>query len=90
MTRVTTNNGNISTLMDDVSALKTSVSDLKAAALIEDYFTINLIDSETFPEQTVVPLFDSFCITEPGIFIFNLAVTFSSLDAGTRVPNVRT
>ena len=62
--------------------------DLKAAGLIEDFFTVNEERSETFPADTLSTLVEEFCITEAGVFIFNLAVSFSSQGQGGRVPNV--
>ena len=77
--------------MGDVSTLKPDVQALEAAALIEDYFTVNEARSMTFPANTESTLVEEFCTTEAGVFIFNLAVTYLSEDPdGPRTPNVET
>ena len=89
--RVDTNEGDIDELEGDVGALETAVDPLVAAALIEDYFFVNEEDTDMFPrnseDELLVP---PFCITEPGVLIFNLAVNYASNQGDDIVPNVRT
>ena len=62
-----------------------------AAALIEDYFFVNEVDTDVYPRNSAMALLvEPFCITEPGVLIFNLAVNYSSEDNNTITPNVKT
>ena len=87
---VTTNEGAISDLEVVFANTMDAVDPLIESALIEDYFTTNPWPTETFDGETIYDLVEAFCITEPGVFIFNLAVNYSSEDEGTRTPNVQT
>ena len=60
------------------------------STLIESYFTVNEEDLSNFTENMTGNLVEPFCITEPGVLIFNLAVNFASEDSGTLTPNVLT
>lgn len=59
-----------------------------ASLLIEDFFTVNEAALPTFARNAEANLIDPFCITEPGVIIFNLAVNYTS--NSNRTPNVRT
>ena len=87
---MTTNEGAISDLEVVFANTMDAVDPLIESALIEDYFTTNPEPTETFAAESVFDLIEAFCITEPGVFIFNLAVNYSSNDTGTRTPNVQT
>ena len=84
MTTTGNNTSDISTLFDFFADLEGSVNDLIAAGLIEDYFFVNAEDTELFPRNSDMEvLVEPFCITEPGVFIFNLAVNYASTDDNT-------
>ena len=86
---MTTNEGAISDLEVVFASTMDAVDPLIESALIEDYFSTNPWPLE-FVAETTFDLVEAFCITEPGVFIFNLAVNYSSEDSGERTPNVQT
>ena len=74
-----------------IGGLEDDIADLKAAALIEDFFEASfgvLVFERSSAERALI---DPFCITEEGFIIFNLAVNYGSSDGTPAVtPNITT
>ena len=67
---VTDNADDIDTLEGDLSDLQTMFEELKEAALIEDFFTVN---EEQFGYEAgagTISLIEPFCVNGPGVAIF--------------------
>ena len=56
------------------------MSEAAASALIEDYFEVNDVEG-AFPDGES-DLVDPFCVSEPGVFIFQLNVNYVFADTG--------
>ena len=79
--RVTANEAAISTAEDEIDALEDAVAALEDAGLIESYFFVNDDAPKEFARSTEErDLIDEFCVSESGVLIVNLAVTYRSLD----------
>ena len=67
------------------------MADLKAAALIEDYFFVNEDLIAFFASPNERDLVAPFCIKEDGYLIFNLAINYGSTSGPMPgVPNITT
>ena len=79
--RVTANEAAISTAEDEIDALEDAVAALEGVGLIESYFETNNDAPVEFPRSAAErALIDEFCVSESGVLIVNLAVTYRSLD----------
>ena len=86
---VMTNADAIEALQDtEFPGLMGTIENFSATLLIEDFFFVNAEALPNFVRNTEANLIDPFCITEPGVLIFNLAVNYTSLS--NRTPNIRT
>ena len=77
-------------LMMDVGDLEQEVTVVAASALIEDYFEVNDV-TLSFPQGTSdTSLVGPFCVSEPGVFIFQLSVNYNFAAAGGAFSSLRT
>lgn len=77
-------------LMVDVGDLEDEVTAVAASALIEDYFEVNDSTIEILNFSPDKSLVDPFCVTEPGVFIFQLSVNYNFEESGGPFANLAT